>query len=247
MPCSLKTLATNSSWHGSIQNTPFALNGGEPVVPELVGLPSGEGGKTLSAVQFARKFQESIMRAKHSLQKAQQRMAQYYNSRRVDVSFKPGELVLLSTTNLRQRLKYGQKGAGKLLPRFIGPLKVLKLVGKAAVQLELPAGWTRVHNVFHVSLVRHYKSDGKVVHFPPPPDLENSPYVVERVVTHRIRRGGKGKQYLVRWKGYGPERDTWETRARLAESLYLVKRYHQYAGLPLDAGLRLTPDEAYES
>ena len=39
-------------------------------------------------------------------------------------------------------------------------------------------------------------------------------YHVERLVDRRTRRGGR-VEYLVRWRGYGEEDDTWEPRAHL--------------------------------
>ncbi|KAJ9521151.1 hypothetical protein QJQ45_022858 [Haematococcus lacustris] len=69
-----------------------------------------------------------------------------------EVEFSPGQLVLLSTKNLR--LKPGK--AKKLLPRFIGPFKVLEHVGPVAVRLDLPPAMARMHPVFHVALLRPY-------------------------------------------------------------------------------------------
>ncbi|KAJ9529435.1 hypothetical protein QJQ45_013693 [Haematococcus lacustris] len=64
-------------------------------------------------------------------------------------------LVLLSTKNLR--LKPGK--AKKLLPRFIGPFKVLEHVGPVAVRLDLPPAMARMHPVFHVALLRPYTTN----------------------------------------------------------------------------------------
>ena len=47
----------------------------------------------------------------------------------------------------------------KLNPRYIGPFKILSRVGDAAYQLALPLELSKVHNVYHVSLLRRYISD----------------------------------------------------------------------------------------
>ena len=58
---------------------------------------------------------------------------------------------MLSSKNIR----IATTGTPKLLPRFLGPFKVLKNVGPVAVKLELPPHW-KIHPVFHVSLIKPY-------------------------------------------------------------------------------------------
>ena len=71
------------------------------------------------------------------------------------LSFEVGDQVLLSTAHLRRA------GAGRsLLLRFIGPHKVVKRVGQVAYELNLPASM-KMHDVFRVSLLRPYRSDGR--------------------------------------------------------------------------------------
>ncbi|XP_073051252.1 uncharacterized protein [Primulina eburnea] len=45
---------------------------------------------------------------------------------------------------------------GKLSPRFIGPFEILDRIGERAYRLALPPDLDRVHNVFHVSMIRKY-------------------------------------------------------------------------------------------
>eukprot|EP00253_Pinus_taeda_P007223 PITA_07223 len=47
----------------------------------------------------------------------------------------------------------------ELSPRFIGPFKVLERVGPIAYRLALPPHLHKTHNVFHVSVLRHYIAD----------------------------------------------------------------------------------------
>jgi hypothetical protein len=49
-------------------------------------------------------------------------------------------------------LRFGMKG--KLAPRFIGPFEIRKCIGPVAYEINLPSQLTKVHNVFHVSLLR---------------------------------------------------------------------------------------------
>ncbi|KAM2166506.1 hypothetical protein ACFX1R_040508 [Malus domestica] len=47
----------------------------------------------------------------------------------------------------------------KLSPRYIGPYLITKRVGEVVYRLELPSELSKVHDVFHVSMLRHYISD----------------------------------------------------------------------------------------
>ena len=79
--------------------------------------------------------------------------------RRPGDAFAPGNRVHLSTKNLV--LPKGR--AKKLLPKFIGPYKVVEMhTAASTVTLELPPELTtqRVHPTFHVSLLRaHIPND----------------------------------------------------------------------------------------
>ncbi|KAJ9524744.1 hypothetical protein QJQ45_024345 [Haematococcus lacustris] len=166
---SLAEFAVNNSWQESIQSTPFLVNTGQsPLTPALLELP-GEV-YCPSARKLSEWWQSNVKQARHFMEQAQQRQAYLANKGRRHVEFSPGQLVLLSTKNLR--LKPGK--AKKLLPRFIGPFKVLEHVGPVAVRLDLPPAMARMHPVFHVALLRPYTSEHP--HLPPPVDwLDEAP------------------------------------------------------------------------
>ena len=54
-------------------------------------------------------------------------------------------------------VRFGKKG--KLSPRFIGPFEIVQRVGECAYHLALPPSLSRVHDVFHVSMLRKYIID----------------------------------------------------------------------------------------
>ena len=99
-----------------------------------------------------------------------------------EISFDVGTQVLLSASNFKLKML----GARKLLPRWIGPFKVLKRVGKVACKIELPET-LKIHNLFHISLLKSYKTSGKVQPLPPP-ILEDDElfFDVERVLTYEV-------------------------------------------------------------
>ncbi|KAA3466363.1 gag-pol polyprotein [Gossypium australe] len=73
-----------------------------------------------------------------------------------EIEFSVGQ-AFLKVSPWKKVLRFGRKG--KLSPRFIGTYQVLKRVGPIAYQLELPPELNRIHDVFHVSLMRRYCSD----------------------------------------------------------------------------------------
>ena len=54
-------------------------------------------------------------------------------------------------------MRFGKKG--KLSPRYIGPYEILKRVGSSAYRLSLPPELSRLHDVFHVAMLRKYIAD----------------------------------------------------------------------------------------
>ena len=47
----------------------------------------------------------------------------------------------------------------KVIPRYVGPYKIFKRVGKVAYELDLPAQLAAVHPVFHISLLKKCVGD----------------------------------------------------------------------------------------
>ena len=52
---------------------------------------------------------------------------------------------------------------GKLNPRYIGPFEIVDGIGPVAYRLDLPEEFSRVHNVFHISMLRKYIPDSSHV------------------------------------------------------------------------------------
>ncbi|KAJ9508757.1 hypothetical protein QJQ45_028059 [Haematococcus lacustris] len=244
----LVEFAINNARQESTRFTPFYLNYGyHPRRAELLDLPQ----KVPRAHDFVLNIRRAVEQARLCLEKAQKRQKVYADGKRRHATFAPGDMVLLSTQNMRGHS--AQPGVRKLKPRYVGPFEVQYMVGEAAVKLELPQQWSRFHNVFHVSLVKPYRSDGSSavpgVSSPPPEQwLDGEPvYTVERVLDHRLvntgKRKGKDKksepkkprlEFLVKWQGYGDEHNTWEPRSQLTGCQELLRQYAEECNLGAD-------------
>ena len=55
-------------------------------------------------------------------------------------------------------------------------------------------------------------------------------FEVKSIQAHKGGDRDTGRQYLVRWKGYGPEDDTWEPEAHLANAPEKIQQYLQNTG-----------------
>ena len=87
------------------------------------------------------------------LNEAVQQQAKWYDARHKPVSHREVDLVLLSTANLQVR-----GTSTKLKRKFAGPFRITECIGSQSYKLDLPMTW-RVHNVFHVSLLKIWHED----------------------------------------------------------------------------------------
>jgi hypothetical protein len=226
--------AINNSYHESIKTTPFMANFGRtPRTPLKNVCKQYVPQRDAPAVkEFLTKLQEAQALAKRNLEAAQQRQKAYADRHRREVSFTVGQKVLLSTKNLAMKMV----GSAKLLPKFIGPFEITGQVNEVAYRLALPE-CMRMHNVFHVSLLREWHDNGKYQPPPPPVILDGDlEYEVERVLHHRekvigtkrTRHGKKkimGREYLIKWLGYPAEYNTWEPEENCLNCPDMVQDY----------------------
>ena len=219
--------AINNAFQSSIQTTPFRLNYGfDPYTPLSIAVDS----KQPVAKEFVHHMRESLKTAKLALKAAQDRQKTYYDAGRTAQHFDVGQKVLLRSTNLQFKGTVSRK----LLPKWIGPFMVTRRVGELAYQLDVPPTLP-VHNVFHTVLLRPFHDNGR--HQPPPQPIEINgalEYEVEQILGHRlVKRGRKtSTEYLINWRGQGPEYNTWEPEDALRNSQELLAEFKAKAPLP---------------
>ena len=108
---------------------------------------------------------------------------------------------------------------GKLAPRYVGPFPITESIGPVAYRVALPAHFSGMHDVFHVSQFRMCVRDPDSVIEPHDvPDLEILPDLsLEqqplRVLDSEVRRFRNKDVPLVKIQWSPNHKDcTWETR-----------------------------------
>ena len=194
--------AINNAYNDTTRNTPFNLNYGQhPLTPATLPVDIRVPG----ALEFTVGISAAIERTRELLRSAQSRQKSYADRGRRDEVFQPGEEVPLRTKNLTIK---GPADGKKLRPQWCGPFKVLDRVSDVAYRLELPKHY-EIHDVFHVSLLKPYRTDGRVQP-PPPVELDKEMYYeIDDIVAHRTAKRGNKRSYLVKWSGYGHEHNSW--------------------------------------
>ncbi len=92
-----------------------------------------------------------------SLKAASDRQKSYGDLKRKNIEYEVSDKVFLKVSPLKKVLRFGKKG--KLSPRFIGPCEIIECMGPVAYRLALPQELDKIHNIFHVSMLKRYRSD----------------------------------------------------------------------------------------
>ena len=129
-----------------------------------------------------------------------------------------GDKVFLKVSSWRKILRFGK--IGKLSPRFIGPYEVLERIGPVAYRLALPPELAKLHNVFHVSMLRRYRSDES--HILPVHDVQvqaDLSYDEEpkAILAREVKQLRNKKIPLVKvlWQHHGRKEATWEPESTM--------------------------------
>ena len=175
--------------------------------------------KTIEELDAMREAMRENMKA------AQTWMAQYYNQKvaNKEPQFKAGDSVMVNAKNIKTK-----RPSKKIYYKLRGKFEIEMLAGTNAYRLKLPPLSGKIYSVFHVSLLEPYQQNTiperrSPTH--PPVDLSQQRYPIEKIKTTEIK-GGQVK-YLVSWKGYGSDEDTWEHYENLKDGgEHVVCQFH---------------------
>ncbi|CAN6686002.1 unnamed protein product [Malus baccata var. baccata] len=161
--------AYNNSYHSSIGMSPFEALYGKSCRTPLCWSEVGE--RHLVGLEIVDETTQNVQVIKTNLKAAQDRQKSLANKHATDRVYKIGDWVFLKLSPWRGVVRFEKKG--KLSPRYIGPYQITEQVSEVAYRLKLPPELSKVHDVFHVSMLRHYVSDSS--HVIPPQPLEINP------------------------------------------------------------------------
>ena len=210
--------AINAARSETTGYAPFFLNSGRMPRSFLWNRPDSD--EYPGVRLFAQKMQNAVMAAHDSIIKARAKQTRLANRQRRPAPFKEGDLVYLSTKNLSV-----PKGrARKLVPKYIGPYRILKDFGNSSFRVELPANLKSrgLHDVFHASLLRiHSPNDDRL--FPGRLDSQveylggtEGEWLIDRIRTHAGQ--GSGALFEILWKSGDV---TWLPYEQIAKSAAL--------------------------
>ena len=167
----------------------------------------------------------AIEEAKSTIHKAQDDMKKYYNQRRTPAPvFKPGNKVFLDASDI-----WTTHPSQKLSHRRLGPFVVERRIGPIAYCLRLPHRMKQLHPVFNVvkltlapdNLITGRKTED---HLPPIVIDGEAEWEVEEILDSHWHR--RRFQYLIKWKEYGCEHNSWESTSEVS-ALELTTEFHR--------------------
>ena len=110
------------------------------------------------------------------------------------------------------------------MERFIGPYKVKKVISANVIELELPS----IHLVVNVSRVCKYRNqvEGQRKETPQPVVIEGEEeWEIKKILNKKMVRGKE--KFLVWWKGFTAEADTWEGRENLGNAKEALRDFEK--------------------
>ena len=169
-------------------------------------------------------MKERHEKTRAALVKLQEEMKRQVDRSKKEIEeYRVDDKVLISMKNFSMKLM--KRVMKKLTEKFIGSYVVKKIVLENAVELELPA-LLRIHLVVNIRRIVKYKEqvEGQKKIPPPPVKIDSEKkYVVEEILNRQERRGKT--KYLVKWKGYMAEENTWERLENLKNAMKKVEEF----------------------
>ena len=218
--------AFNNSHHSSIGMSPFYATYGfhprqsldaaavPPTVPD-----AAEYVERLRSLHVAAAAHAADAVARHALYADRHREA--FNP----ADYAPGRLIMLDRRNIDTK-----RPSRKLDDKRLGPFPIVQAVGPSSFRIKLPRTMSRLHPVFHVSLLEPYRPNkikSRIIPAAPAPELVDGheEYDVSDILDCALRN--RRLRYLVSWTGYGPEHNSWVPTSAIADDFEPRVAFHR--------------------
>ena len=213
--------AINNKVYTVTKILPFMANYGKEL---RMGGDIQRKGKVESATKFVERMKKVQEEVEAALKKTQEEMKRYVDRGRKETEvWKKGDRVLLSTKDL----VFKERPTKKLTERYVGPYVIEEVVSSNAVKLQLPSSM-RIHPVVNVSWIVRYKEQikGQKKEEGKPVEVERvEEWEVEKILNKKKMRGVE--KYLVWWKDFTVEGDTWERKENLKNAEELIEEFER--------------------
>ena len=212
----LMEFAYNNSFQSSIGMAPYEALYGRKCRTSMCWTELNE--HKVIGPDIVKYIEEKVQVFRQRLKAARDPQKSYVDLKRRDIEYEVGDKVFLKVSPWRKILRFGQKG--KLSSRFIGPYEILERIGHVPYRLALPQELAKLHDVFHVSMLRRYRSDES--HILPMQEMqvqEDLSYDKEpkTILAQEVKQLPNKQVPLVKvlWQHHGKEEATWEPEATM--------------------------------
>ena len=169
--------------------------------------------RKLVGLEIVQMTTDKIQLIRSCLKTAQDRQKSYADLKRKDIEYEVGEKVFLKISPWKGIVRFGKRG--KLSPRYIGPYEIIDKIGPVAYRLALPPELSKIHDVFHVSMLRRYRSDPSHILQRQPIELRDDLSYEEELVEiiareEKVLRNKVIPLVKVLWQNHSKEEATWE-------------------------------------
>jgi len=211
----------NNKVHMATKVSPFMANYGREM---RMGGDIRRKEKVEHVTEFVERMKKVHEEVETALKKTQEEMKKYADRNRKETEkWEKGDKVLLSTKDL----VFKERPTKKLMERYVGLYMIEEVVSSNAVKLRLPNSM-RIHPVVNVSQIVHYKEQvkGQKKEKEKPVEVEGvEEWEVGKILNKKKMR--EVEKYLIRWKEFTAEEDTWERRENLKNAEELIEEFEQ--------------------
>jgi transposase InsO family protein len=209
-------IAYNSSIQESTQLSPMYANYGYE--PDFQHRQQLEGPDAPAAILTKETLHSLHAEMKTELEFIQQRMKKYYDRTRLKgPTLEEGDKVYLLRKNISTT-----RPSDKLDYKKLGPFRIKIKKSETNYELSLPETM-HIHPVFHISLLE--KAPANAPDQDHPIEVYDEEFEPEKILKKEVRNGQTF--YLIKWKGYDEEDNSWEPVKHLKNCRRLVRQFHQ--------------------